>query len=414
MADPHHHAASEESLATRVITVSTTRTDATDASGAAIAAKLEAAGHRVLERQVISDDAAAIAAAVARIANDGVTRVLILTGGTGVSRTDVTPDALDPLFDRTLPGFGELFRAKSFATIGAMAMLSRATAGLVGGLVVFALPGSPAACELALDELILPSIRHLVGELGKEGLPTPGVRAAVKPTAAPARPEPKKPEPPPQRAAAPKAELPAPTGSLGRLGRNAIGVGATQDAPTAAGGAPGSDGLPLGWKRATYEIQAEVKVGGWSDLPESLEKIAPVVEVLQRAGERGSMTLPSGKVYRLYGYPDLQGNGSKVVAIADGEPFAEIVALHRYPVLTGLLVDAGGLLPSRSTDAAKACEAVTGRAPRDTSGQVLAVQGDAVWIERNGRGFRWNGGRESDDGTVKQVIATALLGWTQR
>lgn len=411
MADPHHHT-HEGGLAARVITVSTTRTETTDASGALIAARLEGAGHRVLDRQVVADDAAAIAAAVARIANDGTTRLLILTGGTGVSRTDVTPDALAPLFDRTLPGFGELFRARSFEAIGPAAMLSRATAGLIGGLAVFALPGSPDACALALDALILPAIGHLAGELAKEGLPAPGARAKVEAKAAPKAEKPAKSDAEPARKAAEKPELPAPSGSLGQLGRNQIAVGATQDATR--GGAAGDDGLPTGWKRAVYEISGEVKVGGYPELPEALGKIAPVTEVIARAGERGTLTLPSGRTYQLYGYPDLQGASSKVIAITEGEPFAEIIALHRYPVLTGLLVDAGGLLPTRGSSVATTCEAVTGRAPRDTSGQVLAVQGDAVWIERNGRALRWNGGREADDGTVKQVIASALLGWAQR
>jgi molybdenum cofactor biosynthesis protein B len=152
-----------------VISVSDTRTLADDTGGALVCALLEGAGHRVALREIVTDDAAAIRAALEKALAAVECAAVILTGGTGVAKRDVTPDALAPLLDRTLPGFGELFRQLSFAEIGAAAMVSRALGGLARGKPVFALPGSPAAVRLALERLILPELGHLVGEAGKPG-----------------------------------------------------------------------------------------------------------------------------------------------------------------------------------------------------------------------------------------------------
>ena len=150
-----------------VLTVSDTRTLETDSGGARVAELLAAAGHAVVAREIVRDDAAAIAAALrAALARDGVDAV-ILTGGTGVAPRDVTPEAVEPLLDRVVPGFGELFRMLSYQDIGSAAMLSRALAGLVRGRVVFALPGSRGAVELAMEKLVLPEIGHLLGEARK-------------------------------------------------------------------------------------------------------------------------------------------------------------------------------------------------------------------------------------------------------
>ena len=95
------------------------------------------------------------------------TRAVILTGGTGIAPRDVTPESVEPLLDRVIPGFGELFRALSFANIGSAAFLSRALAGIKAGRVVFVLPGSRGAVELAMEKLILPELGHLAAEAVK-------------------------------------------------------------------------------------------------------------------------------------------------------------------------------------------------------------------------------------------------------
>jgi molybdenum cofactor biosynthesis protein B len=147
--------------------VSDTRTLETDGGGARVVELLEAAGHALAGREIVPDDAGAIAAALrGALARDGVEAV-VLTGGTGVSPRDVTPDAVEPLLERTLPGFGELFRWLSYQEVGSAALLSRALAGIAHGRVVFALPGSRAAVKLAMERLVLPELGHLIGEARK-------------------------------------------------------------------------------------------------------------------------------------------------------------------------------------------------------------------------------------------------------
>lgn len=164
--DAHRHRA-KRALTAVVITVSDTRTPDTDTGGALVAELLEAAGHRVVDRSIVCDEVDAIQKAVdAAIMRDDV-QVVLLTGGTGIAARDVTPEALDPILDRQLPGFGELFRTLSHQEIGSAAMMSRALAGIARGRVVAALPGSRAAIRLALERLLLPELTHLVAEATK-------------------------------------------------------------------------------------------------------------------------------------------------------------------------------------------------------------------------------------------------------
>jgi molybdenum cofactor biosynthesis protein B len=150
-----------------LVTVSDTRTPETDTGGSLLAELVSAAGHSVVSREIVRDDVAQIRAAAERALANGACGALLLTGGTGTSPRDVTPEAVRPLFERELPGFGELFRVLSFQEIGSAAMLSRACAGSRAGKLVFALPGSPAAIRLALERLVLPELGHLVGEATK-------------------------------------------------------------------------------------------------------------------------------------------------------------------------------------------------------------------------------------------------------
>lgn len=156
---PHH-------LKVAVITVSDTRTMGSDESGALLAELLAKHGHTVTARVVVRDDRAAIGEAV-RAALASEAHAVVLNGGTGVSPRDVTIETVEPLLDKVLPGFGELFRALSFAEVGSAAMLSRALAGIARGKPVVALPGSPEAVRLAMERLVLPELGHLAGEAVK-------------------------------------------------------------------------------------------------------------------------------------------------------------------------------------------------------------------------------------------------------
>lgn len=160
----HHHGHAESAVASWVVTCSDTRTSATDEGGALAKRLLVEAGHSLLGAELVKDDAGAISHALEHALEHGA-RCVIFTGGTGVGRRDVTVETLEAKFAKRLDGFGELFRTLSFPQVGSAAWLSRATAGVVQGALVFALPGSPKAVELALTKLILPELSHAVREM---------------------------------------------------------------------------------------------------------------------------------------------------------------------------------------------------------------------------------------------------------
>jgi molybdopterin adenylyltransferase len=151
------------SLRCGIITISDTRTPETDASGAAIRAALEAEGHTVARYQLVKDEPDQIAALVRELVGDGC-QAILTNGGTGIARRDSTFEVIDALIEKRLPGFGELFRMLSYAEIGPAAMLSRATAGTVGGALIFCMPGSTGAVRLAMEKLIVPELPHLIWE----------------------------------------------------------------------------------------------------------------------------------------------------------------------------------------------------------------------------------------------------------
>jgi molybdenum cofactor biosynthesis protein B len=150
-----------------IITFSDTRTTDNDSSGKKIAELLAGASHPVAEHLLLKENPALLHPTLWRLIERKDIDAILTTGGTGISRRDQTVSIIEKLIDQPLPGFGELFRQLSYAQIGSGAMLSRAIAGIAQGKVIFAMPGSTAAVELAMTKLILPEIRHLVGELRK-------------------------------------------------------------------------------------------------------------------------------------------------------------------------------------------------------------------------------------------------------
>lgn len=137
-----------------VLTVSDSRTEETDKSGRLLAERLGEAGHVLAERRIVPDDRHAIRAVVSQWIADGDIGAVICTGGTGLTGRDGTPEAVQPLFDKTIEGFGEIFRALSFEEIGTSSLQSRAMAGVANRTFVFVLPGSPGACRTAWDRVI--------------------------------------------------------------------------------------------------------------------------------------------------------------------------------------------------------------------------------------------------------------------
>ena len=146
-----------------VLTISDTRSEATDTSGRAIAELLDAAGHVVIERALLRDEPREVRDAIA--ARLGTVDAIITTGGTGITSRDSTYEAINGLLEKRLDGFGELFRVLSYEEIGSAAMLTRAAAGVARATAVFMLPGSENAVRLALTKLIAPELGHVVREL---------------------------------------------------------------------------------------------------------------------------------------------------------------------------------------------------------------------------------------------------------
>jgi len=150
-----------------VLTVSDTRTDATDTSGAAIIELLKDAGHHVAGKAIEKDEPARVAELVRQQAVIADVDAIIATGGTGLTSRDSTYEAIDALLTKRLPGFGELFRMLSYQDIGSAAIMSRACAGTIGKVVVISLPGSEKAVRLAMTKLVIPELTHLVQQASK-------------------------------------------------------------------------------------------------------------------------------------------------------------------------------------------------------------------------------------------------------
>jgi molybdenum cofactor biosynthesis protein B len=159
-----HRSYAPSRLGFAYLTVSDSRTAKDDDSGRAVARALADSPHELVASHIRPDEAGPLRIQIEGLLSDPAVDVVVVSGGTGISPRDVTVEAVTPLFDRDLPGFGELFRQLSYEQIGPAAMLSRAAAGIVDGRVIFLLPGSPKAVELAMARLILPEVAHIVGQ----------------------------------------------------------------------------------------------------------------------------------------------------------------------------------------------------------------------------------------------------------
>jgi molybdenum cofactor biosynthesis protein B len=150
-----------------VITCSDTRTPDTDTSGQLIQRLLKEQGHTVAAYHLVKDEPAKIKAKIKAAVNNKKIQAIIINGGTGISRRDSTFEAVDAMLEKRLDGFGEVFRYLTYQEIGSPAIMSRATAGIIKGRVLFSTPGSENAVQLAMEKLILPELGHLVKELNK-------------------------------------------------------------------------------------------------------------------------------------------------------------------------------------------------------------------------------------------------------
>lgn len=162
-----HRENAPDSVGCVVITVSDTRTVETDRSGTIMRERLERAGHRIVGYEIVKDEPVEINRVLDQYSSLDDCQAILFNGGTGIAQRDTTFDVIVARLDKTLPGFGELFRMLSYAEIGAAAMLSRATAGVMDGRLVISTPGSSNAVSLAMDKLITDELAHLVYEVTK-------------------------------------------------------------------------------------------------------------------------------------------------------------------------------------------------------------------------------------------------------
>ncbi|WP_027414987.1 MogA/MoaB family molybdenum cofactor biosynthesis protein [Aneurinibacillus terranovensis] len=163
-----HKKEAPKNIAVMIITVSDTRNAETDKSGQLIRELLTEAGHSVIRYTIVKDEREPISRAIEEGAGDPAVQAILLNGGTGIARRDVTYEVVESLLDKQLPGFGEIFRMLSYTEdIGPAAMLSRAIAGVYRDRALFSMPGSSGAVRLAMNKLILPEIAHVVREIHK-------------------------------------------------------------------------------------------------------------------------------------------------------------------------------------------------------------------------------------------------------
>ncbi len=164
-----HREAAPEKVRVAVLTISDTRTPENDTGGDTIQELVEGAGHEVVSRAIVHDEAGSIRNKLVDFFADSEVDAVVTTGGTGISARDTTYEVAERMIDKRLDGFGEIFRMLSYEEIGAAAMLSRAIAGSTGGKFLACLPGSKNAVRLAMEKLLVPEMAHVVFELKRHG-----------------------------------------------------------------------------------------------------------------------------------------------------------------------------------------------------------------------------------------------------
>ncbi len=387
-----------------ILVVPSSSTPEAESGGTHAAARLRNTDHAVIGPRTVKGGLAALQQALRTAAAEEAADVVLVIGGVGVGADDVSPAAVDSLASRKLPGFGQILRLNLFRSQGNAAALDRSTAAIVGPAVAFAIPADPDTIDLALDEIILPEIRAF----------TAGIRAgAAVPEPADDDVEDAVVEVVEDEEDGPTLPPPEPRWRLGT--RSAVTMEAspiTAEAPTDA---DGNDVPDKGWKRAVYDLEAEGLRGKAPDVPQNIESHAPILDVLHHAGEYAQLKFNNGNRATIYGYPDLQRANSKVLLVGWGEPLAEVVALHRYPIQSGTCIEEErGLMPGRNADIAEIAEAVTGRAPADTSGELFAVDHDRIYVQRGKWIYSWDGRKERQEGNAKQALTSMVVHWHQR
>lgn len=311
------------------------------------------AGHSVVGPRHVED--IGLGPALTAAAAQGIGCVVV-TGNRAFPEPDPVLDS--GLIEDAVPGFDALFHTLVQRELGSEALRMRAAAGTAHGVLVVMLPHSDSACRVALEELVLPELGDLAVGGGESAEPTP-------------------------------------EGGFQLLQMD-------EEAPI-------QDATP--WMQQLSALGGSLDRDARTDLPPSIAKSAPVLEVLNTAGERGVVIL-NDESYGCYGFPDLRRANAKVLLIGPGEPVGEVVALHRMPAKIGVSRRGGGLLHSTGR-LGRTCEEVTG-GDYPENGRLFAVDTGCVYVREGDQVYSWDGRNRKLEGSPQSVLATLLLGWSTR
>jgi len=336
--------------------------------------------------------------------------VVLLCGGTHREARSAMRRVRGVL-DEEVPGFAEVFRFAAFQRIGAAAMYTDAVAGFTAeGTPIFAVPGPSGAVQIALEDVILPGL-HALQPGALLGWPHPeedveAERANTEAALRMARAHGLLEE---ERLDEEVTEL---VDHVEPLAEPTIQAQWKLSRP-----APCDDGegqVGEGWRAAIRAFRATLDKHAHPFLPDAFQMMVKARDALGKAGEKGVLTMPDGRAYGAFGFPDLRGPSSKVILVGKGEPVPELIALHRYPEQVGTCIyGEEGRLPSADLAPDPVSEAYTGF-PLKEWGALYGLGIHAVYVERDGRVSKWNGMRERDLGGQPTAVAELIKEWSRR
>jgi molybdenum cofactor biosynthesis protein B len=352
--------------------ISSTRGLDADEGGATLVAGLEKAGHKVLPRVAVDGSSRSVRCFVLDAQDQRNVDVVVLVGGAGLAPFDHSYEAVTGFFDKELPGFGEALRGTLLPQLRARTVGIRAAGGVIGSLLVFVLPGEQAVCQVAGAQLIGPALGDLLSQLKREPPADEDILEVVPEE------EPLDEEEPDELDVEEEIEEPP----------------------------------PEGWMRRLHEMGGVLDKGQFPGIPAWLEDLAAAQDVLNNAGKRGHVTLPQGE-YVALGFPDLSSPQSRVLLLGLGSPRGEILAIHRWPMRTGICSPrVGGVIPHRGRMGSTA-EEVTGR-DYPGEGRLFGLDSKTAYVLDGVSVQGWDGKNKKDHGREASALASLLLRWTQR
>lgn len=348
---------------------------------------LESSGLTVTDRHTgTADDAARH---VTLLGTAGAVDLVCVVGGSAAELTHI-----GGVLSAQLPVLASVYGVRRFRQAGGNALGEGVAMGRSTDAVVIAIPADEDAVSLALD-LVLPAMPALCSDqvvavaVDEEDDEEELVAEVVD-----------------DEAIEPDHTTLAQGMSLGSSEMRAGG-------PTLDAAVPGMDVRP-GWQKWVEAHGAEILRDRREDLPNNIDELAPVLQVLRTAGEQAVLKIGRNKM-SLWGWPDLQRPTSKVIAVGWGLPFVEVIALHRHPTNTGLAIEEErALVARRGADLDELTKAVTGRRNKNSEGELFAVEQGRVWTQRGPLVYEWDGKKERNVGNDRQALASLLLSWSQR